>query len=458
MFSRIKDKYSYPEVQLLHSNAVNHLLESEKYDYDDAMNAYRISKSLSAPLTICTVDQILSFCYKYEGCEILLSTLSYSKLIIDEIQSYSPDLIAKIIYALKLIKIAGGKFLIMTATFPPVLEYFLEKEGIYKKELGKNYYSYITKNARHKIRILDKDFNYEEIKEKSKKNKILVICNTIKKAQEVYENLKNANPRILHSRITGEDRINQEKEILKFSETEEYGIWVTTQVVEASLDIDFDILYTEMCTADSLLQRLGRCFRKRVYNKKDPNVYINNTENGVGTVYDELIYKRSLNELRKYNEKFFLENNKISYINRVYSADDPEMLRSKYYKEIERQLNRLKTYEYGDWNKDDAKNNFRDIRNINVIPKRIYDEMINDGSWDFLMDKIRGKDKKERLLAEYEIAKKTISINMFGSHVKASIIKKIELIDTYIVNFEYDFSDGIGVGLKYTEEDEDVFL
>ena len=49
-----------------------------------------------------------------------------------------------------------------------------------------------------------------------------------------------------------------ENEIIKFSDSEnETGIWVTTQLVEASLDIDFDVLYTEMSTADSLLQRMG---------------------------------------------------------------------------------------------------------------------------------------------------------------------------------------------------------
>ncbi|MFQ8902616.1 MAG: hypothetical protein ACLR7D_12870 [Lachnospira eligens] len=38
-----------------------------------------------------------------------------------------------------------------------------------------------------------------------------------------------------------------ENEIIKFSDSEnETGIWVTTQLVEASLDIDFDVLYTEM--------------------------------------------------------------------------------------------------------------------------------------------------------------------------------------------------------------------
>lgn len=94
--------------------------------------------------------------------------------------------------------------------------------------------------------------------------KVLVICNTVSRAQEVYEKLRERNDSVwlLHSRFIRRDRNLLEQKIMEFSESDEAGIWVTTQIVEASLDIDFDILHTEMCTADSLLQRMGRCNRK----------------------------------------------------------------------------------------------------------------------------------------------------------------------------------------------------
>ena len=64
--------------------------------------------------------------------------------------------------------------------------------------------------------------------------------------------------------MTGFGRAKLEKEIKEFSNNKEKsGVWITTQLVEASLDIDFDYLYTEMSTLDSLFQRLGRCYRKR---------------------------------------------------------------------------------------------------------------------------------------------------------------------------------------------------
>src|SRR5690625_940931 len=65
------------------------------------------------------------------------------------------------------------------------------------------------------------------------------------------------------------------RSILKlFEESDQYGIWVTTQLVEASIDIDFDVLFTELSMIDSLLQRFGRCYRKRKLDHDMPNIYI----------------------------------------------------------------------------------------------------------------------------------------------------------------------------------------
>ncbi len=97
------------------------------------------------------------------------------------------------------------------------------------------------------------------------KKKVLIICNTVSKAQHIYQemNKEEIKAGLLHSRFIRKHRNILEKNIMDFSNDETAtGIWITTQIVEASLDIDFDILYTEMCTADSLLQRMGRCNRK----------------------------------------------------------------------------------------------------------------------------------------------------------------------------------------------------
>ena len=143
-----------------------------------------------------------------------------------------------------------------------------------------------------------------------------------KKAQQIYKSLteKTDNVHLLHARFTKEHKRMLENEIIKFSDSEnETGIWVTTQLVEASLDIDFDVLYTEMSTADSLMQRMGRCNRKGRYIPDKANIHIYINANGVGVsraIYNREIYTRSVECLEKYIGRVMTESDKSEYINK----------------------------------------------------------------------------------------------------------------------------------------------
>jgi len=99
-----------------------------------------------------------------------------------------------------------------------------------------------------------------------------VMVNTVKRAQELARALRERfgeeTVRLLHSRFLAPDRAEKERELLK-----ELGkpdadrqrpakrIVVGTQVLEQSLDIDFDVLVTDICPMDLLLQRIGRLHR-----------------------------------------------------------------------------------------------------------------------------------------------------------------------------------------------------
>ena len=252
IYLRIKENYEYKDVALLHSDAMAVYLR-EYNGNEDIGEKYERSKMLSQPLTVCTVDQLFRFVYRALGTEIFAATLKYSKLVLDEIQAYEPRVIATIIYGLKMIQEMGGKFAIITATFPPVLKYFMEQYGlvegkqyIFKDFTGKEYQ--VEKYPRHKVEIRHSEMNLDEIRLRGKNRKVLVICNTVSKAQKLYKKLEGENVWLLHSKYIRRDRAFLERKIMGFSESGESGIWITTQIVEASLDIDFDILYTEMCT------------------------------------------------------------------------------------------------------------------------------------------------------------------------------------------------------------------
>ena len=96
--------------------------------------------------------------------------------------------------------------------------------------------------------------------------KVLVIVNTVNAANETYEKIKeidgNVNLNVLHSMYIQEDRSKLEHDIKEFARGNKNGIWITTQLVEASLDVDFDILHTELSTLDSLFQILEGAIEK----------------------------------------------------------------------------------------------------------------------------------------------------------------------------------------------------
>ena len=290
IYDRIKKTYNYGNVTLLHSGSMQYFIDESKRGDESAYNAYQRSKLLSFPLTVCTVDQIFKFVYKALGTEIFAATLKYSKVIIDEIQSYNSEIIAAIIYGLKIISDMGGHFAIITATFPPVLKSLMEKYGLIEN-VDYEYKDFSTSAGivRHWLDEDYGDIDVDKVIKSAKNKKVLVICNTIGSAQKLYEKIydiydsglvEETEIHLLHSHFIKCHRRILEENIMRFSKDElSAGIWITTQIVEASLDIDFDVLYTEMSTVDSLLQRLGRCNRHARYIPTEANVHIYVTKN-----------------------------------------------------------------------------------------------------------------------------------------------------------------------------------
>ena len=447
IYDRIKEDIGYPYIGLLHSTALDYL--EEKDEFDNQEEVYNQSRNLYKKVTACTIDQIFPFVFKYKGYEKMYATLSYSKIIIDEIQAYSPEIVAIIIKGLEMIYKIGGNFMIMTATLPRIYKNELEKLGI-KVEFSK----FIKQTQRHKIKLEDKDIleDIEIIKKQAQNNKVLVIVNTVNKAIELYlklENEKLCNVNLLHSRFIYKDRNKKEEQIKEFSKNrEEKGIWITTQIVEASLDIDFNYLYTEMSTLDSLFQRLGRCYRSREYKGKDENIhiYIKNMS-GVKYIYDEEINSKSIELLKEYDGMLLEENIKVDLVDKLYSEDMLEG--TKFLKDFRSGmtvLNNIIDYQTG---KKEAQKLLRNIENINVIPKNIYEENLN-----IFKNYAKELNYKERHNLKRKIDKLIISISQSQRRQLFDRLTMNPYInDLWIADLKYN--DKIGLILKKDEEYEE---
>jgi CRISPR-associated endonuclease/helicase Cas3 len=100
-----------------------------------------------------------------------------------------------------------------------------------------------------------------------------VIVNTVARAQKLAKELSvhfgSGYVRLLHAGFISIDRTTKEAELLSLlgpldtAERPDKLIVVGTQVIEQSLDIDFDVLFTEICPVDLLIQRMGRLHRHK---------------------------------------------------------------------------------------------------------------------------------------------------------------------------------------------------
>ncbi len=452
---------------LLHSDSLgeylvrnDNILDRELLDYQE------ITNELSMPLTICTIDQIFDFVYKYVGFERKLASLSYSKIVIDEIQMYSSDLVAYIIIALDQVSKLGGKFAIITATFPPFIrDLLIEKNINFKMPEAFLYNDRIRHSLEIKEETINAEFIYSKFKDQ-KDQKVLVIVNTVKKLRELYEDLVEnyglgEEVKLFHSGFIRRDRMEKEREIVAFGQGEvrASGIWITTQVAEASLDIDFDILITELSDLSSLFQRMGRCYRKRELDRKS-NIYIfdggREETSGIGYVYDRDIYKMSKEALRSRGDGKITEEEKIGLINKVYSTKS--LKGSKYYKEIIKTIAYINSINYDEFKRKDVVKYFRNINSINVIPRPIYEENIGEiGSFmDILSDQgKKSMDKDELYLAR---KKARLGLEKYKLAIQYYLIKEDRLdlvrINKYDSISIYDCEYSSEEGIRHLEESE----
>ncbi|HFL3556926.1 TPA: CRISPR-associated helicase Cas3' [Clostridioides difficile] len=447
---------------LLHSTAIDYLEESNQGNSNEIVD---LAKLLSCKLTFSTIDQIFKFPFLYRGYEKVYSTLAYSKVVIDEIQAYSPEIAAVLVKGIEMIHKIGGRFMIMTATMPTIYIDELKKRGVMNSNLAD--LTCNTEKIRHCVSIVENsiDENLGKIIQSGMNKKVLVIVNTVKSAVEKYELIEeivkpkgiDVNLNLLHSMYIQEDRAKLEKYIKEFADSDSNGIWITTQLVEASLDIDFDELHTENSTLDSLFQRFGRCYRSREYEENSPNIFIYTEKaTGIGSIYDKDIVEKGLELLKTFiNGKECVkmkEKYKVEMVKILYSKESLEG--TAFEKRFTSALNILDTITPYSLGSKDAQNILRNIEGYTVIPEDIYNkieetlikdyeelgqELINAYSNDDrqLINKIKSKRKKARR----EIIKKTVNLPIYKAKQNVIDIQVKGLEDLKILLYKYDIHE-----------------
>ena len=448
MYERFCKIFGSNSIGLLHGESIFYKIDKND-EIEIHINNIKLSRQLSMPITITTADQIFTAVFKYAGYEKIYATMSYSKIVLDEPQSYSPETIAVIIKGLKEISELGGKFCFMSATIHPFIISQLEH---YCKILPHVF----NKEEKHKIKFIDDDFNLiENLYKKGKK--ILIIVNTVKKAQSLYKKLNYiGNVKLLHSLFIWKDRYKKEKEILNDFKQSTPVIWITTQIVEASLDIDYDVLFTEIASFDSLTQRMGRIYRRKgrkISKNCEPNIFIfSQSPSDNGYIYDKEIVAITKDELLKFDGNILKENDKQNLMNEIYN--ESKIKNTKFYEKFKNYTNILELGFEAE-NKNEAEKLFRKIFNVSVIPFEIYKKNFNLLEQLIAISLDYSKPAIERIKALKEINSFTLSVPVYRiKEFSPALISNRLKNQIFTINAEYNSE----IGLTFKQKEFDNFI
>lgn len=229
-------------------------------------------------IVVTTLDSYISRLYRSfltpeRYRDLPIARILNSTTIFDEAHMYDKYTHTLMRYTLEFLREANAHHIIMSATLGEKLMKFLDLNNYESIRVPEEkWMSFCGKKTILSLEGYDgKDGISDKIKTIIEKNNIetaLIILNTVEKAQNVYILLQHMYDEVilLHSRFKPDDRNKFEKKILEkaknISDSKRMFV-IATQVVEAGLDISFPHLITDLPSGDSLIQRIGRCARRK---------------------------------------------------------------------------------------------------------------------------------------------------------------------------------------------------
>lgn len=163
------------------------------------------------------------------------------------------------------------KIIMMTATKPAILSGAVELLG----ECEKYFKLFNRTRLIPKLNSITIDHFLEEFKSRLENKSYLIVSNTINQSLEIYKGLKDLEIDVyyLSTNLVPKHRKQRIEEINKRLKKGDKIILVSTQVVEAGVDFDFDVVIRDLAPLDSIIQCAGRCNRNGLKEIGDVYVY-----------------------------------------------------------------------------------------------------------------------------------------------------------------------------------------
>lgn len=234
-----------------------------------------VTENWDYPIIVTTNVQLFEsmFNNKPSVCRKLHNIVN-SVVILDEVQTLPMDYLQPVVDSLKTYhKLFNVSFLFTTAS-QPVLSGLIEGcnpkaafKGIdHITEIIPREFKLHDKLRRVKLSVNNEGRTYDEVAEMlSKHKRVLCIVNTRRDARELYKRLPQEGITLHLSKMMCPAHISETLEKLKKAlkdDTNEIIRVVSTQLIEAGVDIDFPVVYRQEAGLDSVLQAAGRCNRE----------------------------------------------------------------------------------------------------------------------------------------------------------------------------------------------------
>lgn len=297
-------------------------------------------RALLAPFGVGTVDQIELGALNVRHASLRLAGLAGKVIIIDEVHAYDTYMTTIILRLLKWLHSLGSSVILLSATLPTSRR--AELMSVYTEEnlqATENNFEYplillgsskglyrcspTTSQPNRKIKLNKLNFREDQptqkaewlIQQVDKGGCVCWITNTVNRAQEIYKEVKRLSDPgtellLFHARFPLVQRQEIETSLVGMlgpdkSKRPARSIVIGTQVLEQSLDLDFDLMVSDLAPIDLLLQRSGRLHRHtqtlRSSKLRIPTLHVNVPINDDGKlvistdnyVYDEFLLRQT---------------------------------------------------------------------------------------------------------------------------------------------------------------------
>jgi CRISPR-associated endonuclease/helicase Cas3 len=301
MKDRLGQQFGEESISLQHSRALQslyrQLLEScdatggsvrQEVLQKEALRKAKFERNLAKlhvkPIRVLSPYQLLRAPYQLKGHEAIWTDAAGASFVYDEIHAYESGRMGMILATMRRTasELNSGVF-VMSATLPTrlqeILAEILPDSRIISAD-GKTFQRF----RRHRVQLLRGELLSGEVvgriwRDAAEGKAVLVVANTVARAQTLWRAL-GEGAELLHGRFHLRDRLSKERLLRERVgvgglRTGAPVVLVATQVVEVSLNVDFDVLYSDPAPLEALLQRFGRVNRKRQAETPEPKpVYV----------------------------------------------------------------------------------------------------------------------------------------------------------------------------------------